>query len=835
MSTNQFRRYLDLLNEAETTSRLIANQPFIPGQPLSTVQMAAVDLAKRMGNNIPPDVQQAYDLAKQAGITPGPGVTTNNRSETSNILKNLIKPRSDSGNYIDPKTGIIMYIPSKSPKAGFDAPDPDPKPLTLKLLNQPEAQEIKNALRAAGLEIISVDKPSLFGSYPVAAVDPNKLAQALAATGSNNVKEIPYSELVPPNDALALPSSGSTFSNDDALAAALAKQQAGGGKSGGAEDGPGLAGGQRCAVCGTPKMAHSDLKHQFQPGGDTRPDPVPQGPAGGDDNLSRISRVKDLQRALLAAGADLGKTGASRNGIDGDIGPLTRAAMQKYPDIAAKYADLPAGQDSTPAGKSGNIEKLNAALTAIEGILAKYKVKLSEDRESSTPTDQMRQWRSLMELTQADMDAAAAKRKTAQGANQSAIDARVAADAKAKKIGPYYSDTPAKAMPYSQAAQQAAQTASTGAAGQGAAAATTATGQGAAAATTATGKGALRGAATIAGKAAGRVLPGAGALLGAQDAYDRATKGDYTGAGISGLAGIASLFPGLGTAASLGLLGLNVYLDSNKTPTVAITADDAKIIADNVKIIQDWQKDPANQAALTPELKNRIANVLKGVSTLGVPTAQAATPATPAQPATTPAAPTANPKVDQINQTLNSMDQLLKKNKFESANNKKSPPLTESERMARLRDIVTEDVTDYVLPTVGAAATGYGAYHGGRALEKGASKTKAFYIALRAVLKLATKAVTSMGKVGLLVGTGILLKGLYDFAMADPQAVADAGINAQDIEEFNRLNEQLKQLIGDNKNFDTLPPDTQQKIKAMHQRIIDMTAKIINQEAGGQK
>jgi hypothetical protein len=181
------------------------------------------------------------------------------------------------------------------------------------------------------------------------------------------------------------------------------------------------------------------------------------------------------------------------------------------------------------------------------------------------------------------------------------------------------------------------------------------------------------------------------------------------------------------------------------------------------------------------------------------------------------------------------MDQLLKKNKFESANNKKSPPLTESERMARLRDIVTEDVTDYVLPTVGAAAAGYGAVQAGKALGKGASKTKAMYIGLRAVLKLATKAVTSMGKVGLLVGTGILLKGLYDFAMADPQAVADAGINAQDIEEFNRLNEQLKQLIGDNKNFDTLPPDTQQKIKAMHQRIIDMTAKIINQEAGGQK
>jgi hypothetical protein len=228
MSTDIFRRYLDLLNEAETRVKLVANQPVIPGQPLSSVQMAVVDIARSMGNQMGPEVDRAYDLAKQAGVKTSSGVTTNNRSETSNILKNLIKPRADSGNYIDPKTGIIMYVPIKSPKAGFDAPDPDPKPLTLKLLNQPEAQEIKNALRAAGLDIISVDKPSLFGSYPVAAVDPDKLAQALAATGSNKVKEIPYNapdELVPPNDAVALPSSG-TFSNDQALANLAAKIKA---------------------------------------------------------------------------------------------------------------------------------------------------------------------------------------------------------------------------------------------------------------------------------------------------------------------------------------------------------------------------------------------------------------------------------------------------------------------------------------------------------------------------------------------------------------------------------------------------------------------------------
>ena len=677
-----------------------------------------------------------------------------------------------------------------------------------------------------------------------------------------------------------------SMSSEPAAAAAAIQPQ------GQPEDGTGLAGGQRCAICGTPTMAHSDLKHQFQLGGDARPDPVPQGPVGGDDNLSRISRIKDLQRALLAAGADLGKTGIGRNGIDGDIGPLTRAAMQKYPDIAAKYADLPAGQDATPAGKSSNIEKLNAALTAIEGILAKYKVKLNEDRESSTPADQMKQWRSLVEYselneldrkgrpTKADIAAymsnyaygddpsekptrksptkksaapAAAPAPTSfgQGTNMPTEPYQVPGASTSPNPTPA-AQPAATSQPAAQRtmprlsganltpAQQAAQRAGMGmpslvGAGPYATQAAQTAGTGAATATTTA---AAKGAVGAAGAAVRRALPGVGLAYGAYDAYNRAKEGDYVGAGIAGLSGLAAFLPVVGIAASLGLTGLNYYLDSNKTPTVAIAADDAKIIADNIKIIQDWQKDPANQSALTPELKNRIANVLKGVSTLGVPTAQAATPATsaqPAQPATTPAAPTANLKVDQINQTLNSMDQLLKKNKFESANNKKLPPLTESERMARLRDIVTEDVTDYVLPTVGAAATGYGAYHGGRALEKGASKTKAFYIALRAVLKLATKAVTSMGKVGLLIGTGILLKGLYDFAMADPQAVAEAGINAQDIEEFNRLNEQLKQLIGDNKNFDALPPDVQQKIKAMHQRIIDMTAKIINQEAGGQK
>jgi LysM repeat protein len=45
----------------------IGGQRFIPGEPLSSVQMAAVDMAKSMGNPVNPAVQQAYDLAKAAG------------------------------------------------------------------------------------------------------------------------------------------------------------------------------------------------------------------------------------------------------------------------------------------------------------------------------------------------------------------------------------------------------------------------------------------------------------------------------------------------------------------------------------------------------------------------------------------------------------------------------------------------------------------------------------------------------------------------------------------------------------------------------------------------
>ena len=68
------------------------------------------------------------------------------------------------------------------------------------------------------------------------------------------------------------------------------------------------------------------------------------------------------------------------------------------------------------------------------------------------------------------------------------------------------------------------------------------------------------GAATM-GKMASKIVPFAGAAFGAYDAYDRAKKGDYVGAGLAGLSGALSLIPGVGWIPALGLDMVNVGRD----------------------------------------------------------------------------------------------------------------------------------------------------------------------------------------------------------------------------------------------------------------------------------
>ena len=104
----------------------------------------------------------------------------------------------------------------------------------------------------------------------------------------------------------------------------------------------------------------------------------------------------------------------------------------------------------------------------------------------------------------------------------------------------------------------------------------------------------------IAGKLAGKAIPGVGLALGAADAFERWKQGDYKGAAISGASGLASLVPGVGTAASVGLDAYNAYRDSEP-----VTAEDI----------------PAqSQAPLDPNLEAFFAELQKmGGSITGEP------------------------------------------------------------------------------------------------------------------------------------------------------------------------------------------------------------------------
>jgi Phage tail lysozyme len=59
--------------------------------------------------------------------------------------------------------------------------------------------------------------------------------------------------------------------------------------------------------------------------------------------------VEKLQIELLAKGADLGPFGPKGDGIDGLLGPYTRAAAQKFPEISKNYKDVLAKPDAPSA------------------------------------------------------------------------------------------------------------------------------------------------------------------------------------------------------------------------------------------------------------------------------------------------------------------------------------------------------------------------------------------------------------------------------------------------------------------------------------------------------
>jgi hypothetical protein len=653
-----------------------------------------------------------------------------NEADTGNPLQDLIKPRTDGGNYVDPKTGIIMYVPRKSPKAGSDAPDPDPKALDWKLLNQPEGQEIKNALKAAGLDIESVNKPSLFGSYPVAGVDPDKLAKALAGNagpgqgGQPSVKEIPHidpGELVAPNTSVALPSSG-TFTNDMALANLANKIKDGsattggnvppivskttGGKNG-EEDSGSMGGDTRCAKCGTKKMDHQGLNHAFvQPGSNNRPE-------GG---------------------------GATPSVTPGGV--VKRGGASTTPD----------GQGSTP-----DVSKVVTALTTIEKILDKYKTKLKENINRLSSTDQMKAWRTLMEYREVDEGNRNNRNRPTPPPAPSGPNPVISNMANQMRMfGPPEQTSTGGTVtqtPTGQTHRASPQSPNAPSFGQGTSMPTSpyqvpgSTNSPAGAPEASALSKLWKGAKKLGSKLA---LP-ATALVEIYEGYQqisalptdmprdqyraKVTKivarlvedfglfwvGSILGGAIAGvfsggnpLGAVAGFVVGgtSGIAASY-LLGDSVGAISDQIvdklygtgDSSSMTAEEKAIIMQNMAIIQDFVK--ANPNAMDADLKARIDRVLAAGKAAGVAPGQGGQPPPSSTVVSKPAAAATTPSAEKLNTTLDGIDKILKKYNFESQEfdsffdslteseqrkfiSKNLHLLSESEQMAERRDMLNE-------------------------------------------------------------------------------------------------------------------------------------------------
>ena len=244
MSTDFFRRYLDLLNEAETTGRLIGNQPFIPGKPLSPMQMATVDFARSMGNQMGPEVDRAYDLAKQSGVKPGgQSDSTTNKSDVSPTNARSDRAPNDFTPTHFHKNNLGSKIPlMQTPDGSFwwetTATGDDGGPVQrggARKSIQPWIGDTEN--RSSGFSgkssVDGVFKNGQAIEFPegmtwkeYAASAAKSPQAALPAAKSKQIEPELLAPLEPtdsgrklvaPNTSVALPSSG-TFSNDQALA-----------------------------------------------------------------------------------------------------------------------------------------------------------------------------------------------------------------------------------------------------------------------------------------------------------------------------------------------------------------------------------------------------------------------------------------------------------------------------------------------------------------------------------------------------------------------------------------------------------------------------------------
>ena len=514
----------------------------------------------------------------------------------------------------------------------------------------------------------------------------------------------------------------------------------------------------RCVVCGTPQSQHQALKHQFVAGGAAdRPAPVAQGGStGGGD----VGRIKKLQAELKAAGAELGATGANRDGIDGDIGPLTTAAMAKYPDIAAKYPDLSIAQAATPAVDTS---KLNAALSAIESIVAKYKgkTKVSESRiyevdRQLTPTEYQAR---IAQRIPPDLDA-----QETPGFQQPMIQKGGYVPPKAVAPQPPAASAAAQPSVYDRFNKPSG-------------------------APTAPAKAVElkpSGWASSVGKKILSKLPGMAARTAGAAAVSGPLAPFVSGA-VLGL-----------SVVQIGKMIYDAYKDSDNLE--GINDADQAVIKQNLEVVNSFMKDPKVADSLPQDIKTRVENVYTDLIKLSVDTGystpavtqQAATPTVTQQaatPATTPAAK-ANAAVPAVNTFVADLDKLLKKNNFESREYK-----TLSEQLARDRDIVNE----------GLGRVAYrAARRAGQDIYKGIGNN---------IIAPATTLATQAAMVG---GIGYLA---WDQLT---KAIAPKAMSAADKAEFDRIIANYKKAVPDQATFDALPKPVQEKLIELAERLVQM-------------
>lgn len=100
----------------EFSGTMVANEPVVPGQPLSAQQMAVVDMGKSMGNTPSPEVQAAYDLAKQSNTDT---VAPADAAQEQPRFRPRYKPQMQiDPNYVPQDTNAPVPSPTTDPNTG---------------------------------------------------------------------------------------------------------------------------------------------------------------------------------------------------------------------------------------------------------------------------------------------------------------------------------------------------------------------------------------------------------------------------------------------------------------------------------------------------------------------------------------------------------------------------------------------------------------------------------------------------------------------------------------------------------------------------------------------